>query len=257
LCELRGCVNCFARFGVLFSLTVAVCRHQTLTSMLQNLEATLYTITQGSIYDLSDKRQILQLSLVVETLIVFCFSITSFLVSSTANAGFNVVLNAFLNVGYVGGSYYALKAKAPIAIGFLMGVTLMMAVLDLMTAVYWGQLSHCEKLPNEAIDQYSCHNRTTYKAVSVFASILFIIKTLFLGAVAYWQQDLVDETCVYADVLQDSAGGGDGGGGVVFGRSNHDSSARNHNINSKTHVTSECPPFSCDEDEGEEESFSI
>jgi hypothetical protein len=182
--------------------------------MLQNLEATLYTVTQGSIYDLSDKRQILQLSLVLQGIIVFCFSITSFLVSSTANAGFNVVLNAFLNVGFVGGGFYASKAKAPIAIGFLMGVTLIMAILDFMTAIYWGQLSNCSKIAYEAIDQYSCQNRTTYRAVCVIASIMFFLKVVFLCALVSWHQDLIDETGTYDDLPQGSTGQADDEGKI-------------------------------------------
>lgn len=217
--------------------------------MLQNLEATLYTITQGSIYDLSDKRQILQLSLVVQAVVVLCFSITSFLVSSTANAGFNVVLNAFLNVGFVGGSYYALKAKAPIAIGFLMGVTLMMAMLDLTTAIYWGQLSHCSKISGVAIDQYSCQNRTTYGAVCAFASILFILKTFFLCGVVYWHQCLIDETGVYEDVLQGSTGRGDAGGGGRVG-------FENKFINTAAHAPYK-PHNTSVNDDVDMESFSV
>ena len=215
--------------------------------MLQNLEATLYTVTQGSIYDLSDKRQVLQLSLVVQALVVFCFSITAFLVSSTANAGFNVVLNGFLNVGYVGGSFYALKANAPIAIGFLIGVTLMMAVLDLMTAIYWGNLSHCSKIPHdEVLDQYSCQNRSTYRAVCAFASILFILKIMFLGALLKWHQSLIDETGLYDEVLQGSSGRGDGGVGV-------DSDIK-YNSNFRNQ---QCPVSEIVDDDVDIESFSI
>mmetsp|Transcript_25546 Transcript_25546/g.43082 ORF Transcript_25546/g.43082 Transcript_25546/m.43082 type:complete len:224 (-) Transcript_25546:72-743(-) len=223
--------------------------------MLQNLEATLYTVTQGSIYDLSDKRQILQLSLIVQSLFVFCFSITAFLVSSTANAGFNVVLNAFLNVGFVGGSFYAVKAKAPIAIGFLIGVTMMMAMLDLMTAIYWGNLSHCTKITDEVLEQYSCQNRTTYQAVCVFASILCILKTVFVVALVKWHQLLIDETGVYGNISQDSTGRGDlgvKGFGVGVGEGN---SEGNYSLNDSSHQ--QCFDNENDDPDKDIESFSI
>lgn len=56
---------------------------------------------------------------IVEAIVTFAFVICSFVVSSTANAGFNVVLTGFLNIGFVAGSYYVLKhSKAPIAVSF-------------------------------------------------------------------------------------------------------------------------------------------
>lgn len=124
------------------------------------------------------------------------------------------MLNAFINVTYVGGSFYALNYKAQaIFMGVLIGVTVMLAILDFMTAVYWGQLSHCTKLSHEAIDQYSCQNRTTYGAVSAFASILFVLKTVFLGFLIYWHEDLIDETeqttGVHDHFMQRSSSGGE------------------------------------------------
>ena len=160
-------------------------------------------------------------------------------------------------MGYVGGSFYALKAKTPIIVmGFLIGVTLMLAILDLMTAVYWGQLSHCTRMPYEAIDQYSCHNRTTYGAVSVFATILLMIKSVFLGALVYWHDDLIDETDTgagrsYDQVLQRStSGGGEGdtGGGEVYGRNNQGSESNKYS--GVLYPQSDIEDF-------EEESFSI
>ncbi len=53
----------------------------------------------------------------LEAVVTFAFVICSFVVSSTANAGFNIVLTGFLNIGFVAGSYYVIKkSKAPIAV---------------------------------------------------------------------------------------------------------------------------------------------
>jgi hypothetical protein len=43
--------------------------------------------------------------------------ICSFVVSNSANAGFNAVLTAFLDLAYIGGAFYVVRnSKAPIAV---------------------------------------------------------------------------------------------------------------------------------------------
>ena len=64
-----------------------------------------------------NKQELLVNIVKVEAVITFALVICSFVVAATANAGFNCVLTAFLNVAFVGGSYYVLKnSKAPIAV---------------------------------------------------------------------------------------------------------------------------------------------
>jgi hypothetical protein len=74
----------------------------------------------GSIKEIlkgGNKQNLLMGLIAIETIITFAFVVSCFVVSSTANAGFNAVLTAFLNVAFVGGSYYVLKkSKAPIAV---------------------------------------------------------------------------------------------------------------------------------------------
>lgn len=64
-----------------------------------------------------NKQELLVNIVKVEAVITFALVICSFVVAATANAGFNCVLTAFLNVAFIGGSYYVLKnSKAPIAV---------------------------------------------------------------------------------------------------------------------------------------------
>lgn len=111
------------------------------------------------------------------------------------------MLNSFLNVAYVGGCFSGLKSRSPLVMGILMGATLFLAFLDITTAVYWGQLSYCKKLPSEAIEQYSCQNTMSYSTLSCFASVMCIIKVLFLCALLFWRKDLVDDTTVTYDAV--------------------------------------------------------
>jgi hypothetical protein len=70
---------------------------------------------------LSGNKQELLLQITkLEAVIALAFLICSFVVSGTANAGFNVVLTAILDCGFVAGSYYVLKnSKSPIAVSYI------------------------------------------------------------------------------------------------------------------------------------------
>ena len=70
-----------------------------------------------SMYQGGDKKDMLLLALAVDTIFVFCLSICSLVVAGTANAGFNILLTATLNVAYVAGGYHVIKnSKTPIAV---------------------------------------------------------------------------------------------------------------------------------------------
>jgi hypothetical protein len=64
-----------------------------------------------------NKKDLFLIPIGLEVLFAFAFVICSFVVSGTANAGFNCVLTGFLNVAFIGGSYYVINnSKAPIAV---------------------------------------------------------------------------------------------------------------------------------------------
>ena len=83
--------------------------------------------------------------------------------------------------------------------GFLMGVSGMMTILSLMTAIYWGQLSNCEK-PHGNIRQYSCNQRDAYVSVCTFASLLFIVQLAFTSALVLWRNELIGEDSSYDEI---------------------------------------------------------
>lgn len=64
-----------------------------------------------------NKTDLIGIIILLEALSTFAFVICSFVVSGTANAGFNCVLTGFLNIAYVGGSHYVIEnSKSPIAV---------------------------------------------------------------------------------------------------------------------------------------------
>ena len=75
------------------------------------------TSQENMIAILSDKKLTLLLNLAVVAFFSFPFSICSFVVAGTSNAGFNVVLTAMLNIGYVSGAIFVVStSKTPIAV---------------------------------------------------------------------------------------------------------------------------------------------
>jgi hypothetical protein len=68
----------------------------------------------------------------------------------------------------------------------------MMTIISLMTAVFWGQLSNCDPVPEE-IEQYSCSQPTAYGVVSALAALLFVVQIIFLGALIVWKCEIVDD----------------------------------------------------------------
>jgi hypothetical protein len=147
-----------------------------------------------------DKKEILNSLIMACGFFTFPFIICSLVVAGTANAGFNVVLTGLLNAGFVGGAQFVIKnSKTPIAIGFLLGTAGMMAVLNFMTAIYWGQLSKC-KYYSSYYTSYSCSQTHAYGAVCAFAVFIFFSQLLFTVGVGLWRGELISEAGLYDEV---------------------------------------------------------
>jgi len=61
-----------------------------------------------------------------------------------------------------------------------------------MTAVFWGQLSHCTPIA-ETIAQYSCTNTVAYGAVSAFSVILFLFQSAVVLTIIYYRAEFIEE----------------------------------------------------------------
>lgn len=85
-----------------------------------------------------------------------------------------------------------------------------MAFLNLTTAIYWGQLSQCDRSLNEKAPQYSCEDTTAYGAVAAFASMLFTIQLMLTVVMFLWRGDLISEKDVFEGVSNTSSSHGGG-----------------------------------------------
>lgn len=84
-------------------------------------------------------------------------------------------------------------------IGFLIGSSAMMTALNLMTAIYWGQLSYCKPFSTN-FSQYSCSQPHAYGAVCAFAVFIFLTQLSFVVGVTWWRGELINEAGLYDQV---------------------------------------------------------
>lgn len=69
------------------------------------------------IYGGGEKKDLLNIAVAAMAFLNLPFLICSFAVAGTANAGFNAILTAILNLGFVGEAYYIIKhSQKPIAV---------------------------------------------------------------------------------------------------------------------------------------------
>ena len=151
------------------------------------------------------KREKLILSLYIISIFSFGLTICAFVVAGTSNAGFNIVLSSFLNMGFLLGAWYVIRnSKTPIAIGFLIGALCPLAFLNMMNGVYWGQLSHCT-VGIVGLSQYTCTNPTAYGAVSVFSVLIFLLQSMLAFVIISWRGALINEEGMYHEDTSSSS----------------------------------------------------
>lgn len=80
-----------------------------------------------------------------------------------------------------------------------------MTLLNFMTAIYWGQLSHCEKL-SYVVSHYSCSSRSAYGAVCAFAVLLFLLQLAFTAGLVVFRGELITESAGGYDEISGSGG---------------------------------------------------
>jgi hypothetical protein len=74
-------------------------------------------ITLIKSYLAGNKQELFTYAIYADAFLCFPLLICSFVVASTANAGFNCVLTAFLNIAFAAGAYFVIKkSKSPIAV---------------------------------------------------------------------------------------------------------------------------------------------
>lgn len=150
--------------------------------------------------------------------LTFCFTISAFVVAGTANAGFNALLTALMYVAFGAGAFFTInRNQNATMLGILIGAAGSFSLLSLQTAIFWGQLSNCQKLPVGAphVEHYSCENKAAMSAVCAFAALLFLLQLVLTIGLFTWRDELAHDMLMYSQVAQ-SAGYENGGGGHEY-----------------------------------------
>ena len=74
-----------------------------------------------------------------------------------------------------------------------------MAMLNLMTAIYWGQLSECMTL-HSSLAGYSCDHPTAYGFVCFFAVMLFLMQGGLTYVMYKSRGEFINESGLYDDI---------------------------------------------------------
>lgn len=91
-------------------------------------------------------------------------------------------------------------------------------MLNLMTAIYWGQLSNCMTLHN-TLAGYSCDHPTAYGAVCFFSVMLFLIQGGFTYVMYKSRGEFINESGLYDDISGSSNPVHEQEGGVSYANS--------------------------------------
>ncbi len=75
-----------------------------------------------------------------------------------------------------------------------------MAFLSLLTAMYWRELSHCDKSFDHKVAQYSCSHPSAYSAVSFFAALLCLIQTGITVELVIHRDELTSDATLYSEI---------------------------------------------------------
>jgi len=84
-----------------------------------------------------------------------------------------------------------------------------MAILNLESAIFWGQLSSCHHFEWDEPSHYSCDDKAAYSAVAAFTSLIMIFQTIFVLCMCklkWYHEYVVDSSGNVADLNNDVDG---------------------------------------------------
>jgi len=151
---------------------------------------------------LSTPKGVMNANLTIQLLVSFCFFVSAWYVSKTANAGFGVLITSLIFVGYSMVSMWVINKKQdPILVGLILGAGLILTFFSLLTAIFWGELSQCEVVSRH-ISKYSCRAelKAAMKSTSIFATFMFLLQMSFTAMLFFWRTNVIASQHLYSEV---------------------------------------------------------
>ena len=125
---------------------------------------------------LLNPKKTMNVSLVAQLGVASCFCLTSIFLRHFSVVGFQLLVTGLLNVTFAVGSFWIInKQPDSLSVGACLGSGVVVSLLSLITAVYWGELSRCEVL-SVSVRKYTCDSKDAMRVLCIFSIILFILQ---------------------------------------------------------------------------------
>jgi len=125
---------------------------------------------------LVNPKKAMNVNLVLQLFASVCFCLTSIFLRHFSNVGFQLIITALANLTFCMGAFYVINRQPDsMSVGACLGSGIVISILSLITAVYWGELSKCEEI-EVSIRKYTCDNKAAMRVMCFFAVLLFIFQ---------------------------------------------------------------------------------
>lgn len=144
---------------------------------------------------------VLNTSIYVQIVLSILLLIMSFIVANTANMTLILFTTVSTFISYPLWAYYALhRFPSHVTIGATLGSGLVIVFISLQTAVFWGNLSVCEKV-SMSIQQYSCNSRVAYRIICILSICIFLTQFLFVILLAQFRLIVLKDAEEYEEIF--------------------------------------------------------
>jgi hypothetical protein len=127
---------------------------------------------------LVNPKKAMNLNLVLQLCFSVCFCLTSIFLRHFSNVGFQLIITALANITFCTGAFYVINRQPDsMSVGACLGSGVVISILSLTTALYWGELSNCEEV-EVSIRKYTCDNKAAMRAMCTFAVLLFLLQVM-------------------------------------------------------------------------------
>lgn len=125
---------------------------------------------------LVNPKKAMNLNLVMQLGASVCFCLTSVFLRHFSNVGFQLLITALANLTFSMGAFYVINRQPDsMSVGACLGSGVVISILSLITAVYWGELSKCQEV-DVSIRKYTCDSRSAMRVMCAFAVVLFMLQ---------------------------------------------------------------------------------
>lgn len=140
-------------------------------------------------------------TLAAQGVFIFCYLISAFVVAGNRYSGFVVVFTGFVFAAFSGFTYYGLRiAISRTIFGAILGSCVIMIIISLETAIFWGQYDDCERFHNNSgelqktnnnLIGIECNHTSAMKSVCTFAVFIFLSYLFQIALLMRFKEDML------------------------------------------------------------------